>query len=471
MDETSELDKDFIDSQQEKSPAEDNISNENNTTDELMGLNQHVSEKENTHDTESISDEDYNQDQNQNNSENTDPSMNDTVFLNRDSLNLNDKNIEPEKDTDPKTENDFMTGDDVSEGIDQILGSDDSTTEKQNSGPLSGEANIKNPGDDELSDFNIINNSNDTDHDKEKHSEIEDVDLIENHIRKAIDNQNSYPKDDKLDIIDIFDNKKEKQHSAADLNEMLNQDYSSDTDKDDIFSSENVDVNSSVSNFDTTDKIAESDNRDDDFTSDDLLGIAADPDSPNNESEISGELFDSEEASELSGDTTKDETDRADSDSEKIGQVFEEEPQSISPPSSSFSNVQASKIDPRDQPFTIPDHVLTPTLADIYFQQGQSELAWLIYNRLIDKDPDNEKLRSRAAQIKVVMEQEKLSEQNEAKQEKETSKPKTRKTVKKKSAPRTKKTTKDERPLAGVRLKKKKATKKKSNSTSSKDKK
>jgi tetratricopeptide (TPR) repeat protein len=49
---------------------------------------------------------------------------------------------------------------------------------------------------------------------------------------------------------------------------------------------------------------------------------------------------------------------------------------------------------------SIPDHVLTPTLADIYFQQGQPQLAIQIYSRLLEKDPDNEKMAKRLQTIK-----------------------------------------------------------------------
>jgi tetratricopeptide (TPR) repeat protein len=48
---------------------------------------------------------------------------------------------------------------------------------------------------------------------------------------------------------------------------------------------------------------------------------------------------------------------------------------------------------------SIPDHVLTPTLADIYFQQGQSRLAVQIYTRLLQRDPDNEKIARRLEEI------------------------------------------------------------------------
>jgi tetratricopeptide (TPR) repeat protein len=53
---------------------------------------------------------------------------------------------------------------------------------------------------------------------------------------------------------------------------------------------------------------------------------------------------------------------------------------------------------PKD--YSIPDHVLTPTLADIYFQQGQPLLAVEIYERLLRKDPDNERIRRRIDEIK-----------------------------------------------------------------------
>ncbi len=51
----------------------------------------------------------------------------------------------------------------------------------------------------------------------------------------------------------------------------------------------------------------------------------------------------------------------------------------------------------------IPDHVLTPTLADIYFQQGQPHLAVQIYERLLQKDPENDKIVKRLEKIKQVI--------------------------------------------------------------------
>jgi tetratricopeptide (TPR) repeat protein len=49
--------------------------------------------------------------------------------------------------------------------------------------------------------------------------------------------------------------------------------------------------------------------------------------------------------------------------------------------------------------YSIPDHVLTPTLADIYYQQGQPKLALQIYNRLLEADPDNERIVKRTREI------------------------------------------------------------------------
>jgi tetratricopeptide (TPR) repeat protein len=49
--------------------------------------------------------------------------------------------------------------------------------------------------------------------------------------------------------------------------------------------------------------------------------------------------------------------------------------------------------------YSIPNHVLTPTLADIYYQQGQPKLALQIYNRLLEADPDNERIAQRVREI------------------------------------------------------------------------
>jgi tetratricopeptide (TPR) repeat protein len=60
---------------------------------------------------------------------------------------------------------------------------------------------------------------------------------------------------------------------------------------------------------------------------------------------------------------------------------------------------EEEKTRPADRPYSIPDHVLTPTLADIYFQQGQPQLAQQIYKRLLDADPDNERIARRLKEI------------------------------------------------------------------------
>jgi hypothetical protein len=53
--------------------------------------------------------------------------------------------------------------------------------------------------------------------------------------------------------------------------------------------------------------------------------------------------------------------------------------------------------------FSIPDHVLTPTLADIYYQQGQPHLALQIYKRIFERDPDNARLQKRISEIEEAI--------------------------------------------------------------------
>lgn len=108
------------------------------------------------------------------------------------------------------------------------------------------------------------------------------------------------------------------------------------------------------------------------------------------------------------------------------------------------------ETDDKDRPYSIPDHVLTPTLADIYFQQGQLQLAVQIYSRLLDKDPDNDKLRERLEEIqKSLLAQE---SQNEGQKTfEETTEPLSKNLTNNKQK---KKTSDTDRPLAGVRLKK-----------------
>jgi tetratricopeptide (TPR) repeat protein len=111
-------------------------------------------------------------------------------------------------------------------------------------------------------------------------------------------------------------------------------------------------------------------------------------------------------------------------------------------------------IDERDIPYTIPDHVLTPTLADIYFQQGQFQLALQIYSRLFEKDPDNDKIQSRIIEIKTCIEQNHFENVDmRGNHGKVDQKPLARTTTKENLLKN------DSRPLAGVRISKKKKIK------------
>lgn len=112
----------------------------------------------------------------------------------------------------------------------------------------------------------------------------------------------------------------------------------------------------------------------------------------------------------------------------------------------------ALDIDQRDIPYNIPDHVLTPTLADIYFQQGQLQLALQIYSRLLEKEPDNDRIQGRILEIKTSMElhpEELFTHQNNQ-SDKIDKKPRIR------AYPKENSSTADSRPLAGVRIPKKK---------------
>lgn len=114
----------------------------------------------------------------------------------------------------------------------------------------------------------------------------------------------------------------------------------------------------------------------------------------------------------------------------------------------------SSEIDDRDKPYSIPDHVITPTLADLYFQQGQPQLAIQIYERLLKQDPDNDKFKNRISQIRQAIDtgvSDQFTNTQEAKPVSDNSKIK-------KTATRTsgRKKPVDNRPLAGVRIKKNK---------------
>jgi len=112
--------------------------------------------------------------------------------------------------------------------------------------------------------------------------------------------------------------------------------------------------------------------------------------------------------------------------------------------------------DERDTPFDLPDHVLTSTLADIYYQQGQPQLALHIYERLMLRDPKDTRLLAKIEEIRGVLRQ--LGEGGTAapvtaavRPEKAPSASSGRK--KKADAPGARAAT-DVRPLAGVRIKK-----------------
>jgi hypothetical protein len=111
---------------------------------------------------------------------------------------------------------------------------------------------------------------------------------------------------------------------------------------------------------------------------------------------------------------------------------------------------------------SIPDHVLTPTLADIYFQQGQPNLAVRIYSRLLQKDPDNEKISQRLETIKSFIaknvQMASTPKTDPAKPDKQPKQPALREPDKKPVSPKIsrKKPSTIPKPLAGVRIKKRK---------------
>lgn len=104
--------------------------------------------------------------------------------------------------------------------------------------------------------------------------------------------------------------------------------------------------------------------------------------------------------------------------------------------------------------YAIPDHVLTPTLADIYYQQGQPQLAVQVYQRLLERDPDNEKFQQRIDRIR----QEISAQAETAASEPEAPARKTKSTRNKTGSSSRKKRGRksgEGKPLAGVRIKKK----------------
>lgn len=111
---------------------------------------------------------------------------------------------------------------------------------------------------------------------------------------------------------------------------------------------------------------------------------------------------------------------------------------------------QTVEQDDTNRPYTIPDHVLTPTLADIYYQQGQPDLAIQIYTRLLSRDPDNENLQLKLKQLKESIDSGYLNADLQNLQP-------SAKTESGDITAKKKKIVVDNRPLAGVRIKKRKS--------------
>lgn len=114
--------------------------------------------------------------------------------------------------------------------------------------------------------------------------------------------------------------------------------------------------------------------------------------------------------------------------------------------------ITSAEVDESDRPFSIPDHVLTPTLADIYYQQGQLQLAVQIYSRLLERDPDNLKLSERLEEIQGKIAQQEVQTPVENSYKRKENLKQVSGNIK--SVPQKKKTIEIERPLSGVRIKK-----------------
>ena len=145
-----------------------------------------------------------------------------------------------------------------------------------------------------------------------------------------------------------------------------------------------------------------------------------------------------------------------DFDTDELQKQSSQKEQSV-PSSGSSSELPVGEIDERDRPYSIPDHVLTPTLADIYYQQGQMQLAMQIYARLLDKDPNNLKLQERIDEIQAQI----TAQENDASSVNESKNDSLRNLSPEKTVRPRKKTTGSDKPLSGVRIKKgKKGSKK-----------
>jgi hypothetical protein len=63
----------------------------------------------------------------------------------------------------------------------------------------------------------------------------------------------------------------------------------------------------------------------------------------------------------------------------------------------------AANIDKKENPDDLPDQVLSPTLANIYLEQGQPQFALKICRRLAAKDPGNEELKRKTAELENII--------------------------------------------------------------------
>lgn len=115
-------------------------------------------------------------------------------------------------------------------------------------------------------------------------------------------------------------------------------------------------------------------------------------------------------------------------------------------------NVPKEKKNVSTKADMIPDHVLTPTLADIYFQQDQPYLAVQIYKRLLEKNPDNEKIVQRIQQIEqVIAQREELMESSSTVDSADDE----NKGIEKKQTSKQSRSSRTKKPLKGKKIKKK----------------
>ncbi|MBN2188135.1 MAG: hypothetical protein JW699_01675 [Chitinispirillaceae bacterium] len=119
----------------------------------------------------------------------------------------------------------------------------------------------------------------------------------------------------------------------------------------------------------------------------------------------------------------------------------------------------AANIEKKENPDDLPDQVLSPTLANIYLEQGQPQFALKICRRLAAKDPGNEEFKRKIAELEKTI----------AKGSEETARPQRprRGRARKKAAAKNAAASKPDDskvilPLAGVRLRKKTRPKRKS---------